>query len=172
MSHADDEWSFDNAFEPDDADVDHETDEPAAEWALGTMVGSREYSATEQSLLVLDQAHAWHPYTQHQGMALPIPIARAHDAWLYETNGRPVLDAVSSWWVTTHGHCRPEIADAIAEQARTLDHVMFAGFTHEPAVELAAALVARMPRGLSRVFFSDNGSTAVEVAIKMSLRNS
>lgn len=165
-----DELAFHEADEPEDDAFDDGDDEPATEWSLGTAVGNREYSGTEQSLLLLDQSHAWHPYTQHQGMALPIPIARAQDAWLYETNGRPVLDAVSSWWVTTHGHCRPEIAEAIAEQARTLDHVMFAGFTHEPAAELAAALVSRMPRGLSRVFFSDNGSTAVEVAIKMSLQ--
>lgn len=163
--------------ERDDANDDATDDELSRtddafvpEVPLGVAVGARDYSPAEQQLLVLDQAHAWHPYTQHQGMALPIPIARASGAWLYETNGRPVLDAISSWWVTTHGHCQPEIAQAIAEQARTLDHVMFAGFTHEPAVELAAALVARMPRGLSRVFFSDNGSTAVEVAIKMSLQ--
>lgn len=174
---SDEEWMSD-----DDGDVLDETDSPAGYDeladvdshtpmpALGVAIGGREYSADEQQLLVLDQAHSWHPYTQHQGMVLPIPIARAQGAWLYETNGRPVLDAISSWWVTTHGHCQPEIAHAIAEQARTLDHVMFAGFTHEPAVELASALVSRMPRGLSRVFFSDNGSTAVEVAIKMSLQ--
>ncbi len=148
-----------------DDDQDDAVDAP-----LGALVGNREYSPAEQQLLVLDQAHAWHPYTQHQGMALPIPIARAEGAWLYETNGRPILDAVSSWWVTTHGHGQQEIVDAITTQARTLDHVMFAGFTHEPAVELAAALAARMPRGLTRVFFSDNGSTAVEVAVKMSLQ--
>ncbi len=169
---SDEDWMSDD----DDGDVLAETDsfdeaDPVGEdVSLGVAIAGREYSAEEQQLLVLDQAHTWHPYTQHQGMALPLPIARAKGAWLYETNGRPVLDAISSWWVTTHGHCQPEIAHAIAEQARTLDHVMFAGFTHEPAVELASALVARMPRGLSRVFFSDNGSTAVEVAIKMSLQ--
>ncbi|MFC1465907.1 MAG: adenosylmethionine--8-amino-7-oxononanoate transaminase [Candidatus Brachytrichaceae bacterium NZ_4S206] len=146
------------------------SDAPRPDAPLGATVGTRTYSTDEQALLLLDQSHAWHPYTQHQGMALPIPIARAEGAWLYGTDGRPVLDAVSSWWVTTHGHCRPEIADAIAEQARTLDHVMFAGFTHEPAAELAAALAARLPRGLTRVFCSDNGSTAVEVALKMSLQ--
>lgn len=124
----------------------------------------------EQRVLLLDQAHNWHPYTQHQGMALPLPIVRAKGAWLYESNGRPVLDAVSSWWVTTHGHCNHDIALAIARQAVTLDHVMFAGFTHQPAAELSAALISRLPRGLSRVFYSDNGSTAVEVAIKMSLQ--
>ncbi len=125
----------------------------------------------EQRVLLLDQAHNWHPYTQHQGMALPLPIVRAKGAWLYESNGRPILDAVSSWWVTTHGHCNHDIALAIARQAITLDHVMFAGFTHQPAAELSGALISRLPRGLSRVFYSDNGSTAVEVAIKMSLQS-
>ncbi|MBC8089136.1 MAG: adenosylmethionine--8-amino-7-oxononanoate transaminase [Phycisphaerae bacterium] len=124
-----------------------------------------------QRLLLQDSAHLWHPYTQHMGAPLPVPIARASGAWLYDTNGRAILDAISSWWVTTHGHSQPEIANAIAEQARTLDHVMFAGFTHAPATELAAELVTRLPRGLSRVFLSDNGSTAVEVAIKMSLQS-
>lgn len=122
-------------------------------------------------LLLQDSAHLWHPYTQHMGAPLPVPIARAEGSWLYDTNGRPILDAISSWWVTTHGHSRPEIADAIAQQARVLDHVMFAGFTHAPATELAAELVTRLPRGLTRIFFSDNGSTAVEVAIKMSLQS-
>jgi len=168
----DDEIGLTSARDTDgfEDDTDESDDAFAREVPLGVAVGAREYSAAEQQLLVTDQAHVWHPYTQHQGMALPIPIARARGAWLYETNGRPVLDAICSWWVTTHGHCNPDIAEAIAEQARTLDHVMFAGFTHEPAVELAAALIARMPRGLTRVFFSDNGSTAVEVAIKMSLQ--
>jgi adenosylmethionine-8-amino-7-oxononanoate aminotransferase len=146
-------------------------DESPPDVPLGALVGTREYTPDEQALLLLDQAHCWHPYTQHHGMPLPLPIARAQGAWLYETNGRPVFDAISSWWVTTHGHAQPEIAEAIATQARTLDHVMFAGFTHEPAAELAAALVARLPRGLTRVFYSDNGSTAVEVAIKLSLQS-
>jgi adenosylmethionine---8-amino-7-oxononanoate aminotransferase len=170
-SAADDDSADDSADDTDrvgDAEADGATD---VDVLLGAQVGDREYSAAEQQLLVLDQAHAWHPYTQHQGMALPIPVTRARGAWLYESNGRPILDGVSSWWVTTHGHCHPDIAEAIAAQARTLDHVMFAGFTHEPASELAAALVTRMPRGLTRVFFSDNGSTAVEVAIKMSLQS-
>jgi len=166
-----DEIGLGSASIADEAELRETDDEFVPDVPLGVAVGAREYAPAEQQLLVLDQAHVWHPYTQHQGMALPIPIARASGAWLHETNGRPVLDAISSWWVTTHGHCNSDIANAIAEQARTLDHVMFAGFTHEPAVELAAALVARMPRGLARVFFSDNGSTAVEVAIKMSLQS-
>ena len=121
--------------------------------------------------LSLDAAHVWHPYTQHHQAPLPRPIARAAGSWLYDTDGQAVLDAISSWWVTTHGHCHPALVQAIAEQARTLDQVIFAGFTHEPAARLAAALVQRLPAGLSRVFFSDNGSTAVEVAIKLSLQS-
>src|SRR5262249_35604335 len=91
-------------------------------------------------------------------------------AVLHTEDGREIIDAISSWWVTLHGHAQPEIAEAIARQARELEQVIFAGFTHEPAAELAAALVGRLPAGLTRVFFSDNGSTAVEVAIKMAIQ--
>lgn len=122
-------------------------------------------------MLALDAAHVWHPYTQHYRAPSPIPIARAAGSWLYDTTGRPLLDAISSWWVTTHGHCHPAIVEAIAEQARTLDQVIFAGFTHDPAAQLAAGLVRRLPDGLTRVFFSDDGSTAVEVALKLSLQS-
>jgi adenosylmethionine-8-amino-7-oxononanoate aminotransferase len=100
-----------------------------------------------------------------------VPIARASGSWLYRPDGTRILDAISSWWVTTHGHCRPEIVRAIAAQAGALDQVIFAGFTHEPAAQLARALVDRLPPGLSKVFFSDNGSTAVEVAIKLSVQS-
>lgn len=123
------------------------------------------------SVLSLDAAHVWHPYTQHYAAPLPTPVARAQGSWLYDTNGRAILDAISSWWVTTHGHCHPAIVQAIAEQAGTLDQVIFAGFTHAPAAQLAAELVRRLPAGLSRVFFSDDGSTAVEVALKLSLQS-
>lgn len=118
----------------------------------------------------LDAAHLWHPYTQHGEAPPPVPVARAEGAYLYDTAGRPILDAVSSWWVTLHGHARPEIAAAVAEQARTLEQVIFAGFTHEPAARLAAELVEVLPPGLTRVFLTDNGSTAVEVALKMALQ--
>lgn len=124
-----------------------------------------------ENLLLHDAAHVWHPYTQHWQAPLPVPIVRADGSWLYRDDGTRILDAISSWWVTTHGHCRPEIIEAIAEQARTLDQLIFAGFTHEPAALLASALVARLPRGLNRVFYSDNGSTAVEVAIKLSVQS-
>jgi adenosylmethionine-8-amino-7-oxononanoate aminotransferase len=118
----------------------------------------------------LDRAHVWHPYTQHGTAPEPIPIVRAEGSYLYDASGRKILDAISSWWVTLHGHAHPAIAEAVAEQARTLEQVIFAGFTHEPAARLAAGLSERLPGSLPRIFFSDNGSTAVEVAIKMALQ--
>ncbi len=123
------------------------------------------------SVLRDDARFVWHPYTQHHRAPQPVPIARARGSWLYDTEGRGILDVISSWWVTTHGHAHPAITEAIAEQARTLDQVIFAGFTHEPAARLAAELVSRLPAGLSRVFYSDDGSTAVEVAIKLSFQS-
>ena len=118
----------------------------------------------------VDRRHVWHPYTQHGIAEPPIAIARAEGAYLHDVSGRAIFDGISSWWVTLHGHAQPEIAAAIAEQARTLEQVMFAGFTHEPAVRFADALTARAPAGLTRVFFSDDGSTAVEVALKIALQ--
>lgn len=111
----------------------------------------------------------WHPFTQH-GLEEPIPlIERAEGAVLYGADGRAIIDAISSWWVTTHGHCHPRIVAAIAEQAARLDQIIFAGWTHEPAETLARGLRAIMPDALTRVFFSDSGSTSVEVALKMAL---
>jgi adenosylmethionine-8-amino-7-oxononanoate aminotransferase len=117
-----------------------------------------------------DRQHVWHPYTQHATAPTPIPIRRAEGAVLIDMDGREIIDAISSWWVTLHGHAQPEIAAAIGRQAKALEQVIFAGFTHEPAADLAAALAQRLPTGLTRVFFSDNGSTAVEVAIKIALQ--
>ena len=111
----------------------------------------------------------WHPFTQH-GLGEPIPkVASASGAVLTTVDGREVIDAISSWWVTTHGHNHPRISAAIAEQAGKLDQIIFAGWTHEPAEEVAAELVRITPPKLTRVFFSDSGSTAVEVALKMAL---
>jgi adenosylmethionine---8-amino-7-oxononanoate aminotransferase len=109
----------------------------------------------------------WHPFTQH-GLqeALPL-VARAEGAILHTADGRRVIDAISSWWVTTHGHCHPRIVAAIQEQAGKLDQLIFAGWTHEPAEQVARELVTVM--GLPYVFFSDSGSTSVEVALKMAL---
>lgn len=111
----------------------------------------------------------WHPFTQH-GLNEPIPqIVRGDGAALWSADGRRIVDAISSWWVTTHGHNHPRIAAAIAEQAGRLDQIIFAGYTHEPAETLAAGLRALLPDTLTRVFFSDSGSTSVEVALKMAL---
>jgi adenosylmethionine-8-amino-7-oxononanoate aminotransferase len=113
----------------------------------------------------------WHPYTQAALDPSPIRIERGDGAVLYTTDGRSLIDGISSWWVNIHGHARPEIAEAIATQAKKLEHVIFSGFTHEPAEELTARLHRILPTRLSRVFFSDDGSTAVEIALKMALQH-
>lgn len=111
----------------------------------------------------------WHPFTQH-GLGEPIPqIVRAEAASLYTADGTKIIDAISSWWVQTHGHCHPKIVAAIQQQAATLDQIIFAGWNHEPAQQLAAALGDFLPPSLAHIFFSDSGSTAVEVALKMAL---
>lgn len=111
----------------------------------------------------------WHPFTQH-GLQEPIPlIKRAKGAALFTAGGRRIVDAISSWWVTTHGHGHPRIMHAIAEQANHLDQVIFAGCTHDRAEQLACELLRLVPSDLNYVFFSDSGSTSVEVALKMSL---
>lgn len=111
----------------------------------------------------------WHPFTQH-GLGEAIPtIVRSEGASLWTDDGRRIIDGISSWWVTTHGHRHPRIMAAIAEQAQKLDQIIFAGWTHEPAETLARGLVALMPRPLDHVFYSDSGSTSVEVALKMAL---
>jgi len=120
---------------------------------------------TERDLKVI-----WHPYTQMQTAAPPVGIVRGEGAVLYGEDGREYIDAVSSWWVNIHGHAHPYIAAKVAEQLHKLEHVIFAGFTHEPAVELAERLLAILPQNQQKVFYSDNGSTAVEVAIKMCLQ--
>jgi len=111
----------------------------------------------------------WHPFTQHGLERDAILIARAEGAHLETADGRRLFDAISSWWVITHGHRNPRIIAAIKAQADTLDQLIFAGFTHAPAEQLARRLVAIAPAGLSHVFFSDSGSTSVEVAVKMAL---
>jgi adenosylmethionine---8-amino-7-oxononanoate aminotransferase len=117
-----------------------------------------------------DLACVWHPCTQmkdHEWLPL-IPIRRGAGAWLEDFNGRHYLDAISSWWVNLFGHANPVIASAVRRQLDTLEHVMLAGFTHEPVVELSERLVSVTPEGLQRCFYADNGSSAVEVALKMS----
>src|SRR6476646_5534968 len=100
----------------------------------------------------------------------PLAIVRGEGVYLYTADGRRLLDGFSSWWVNIHGHSHPQLNEALAAQARELEHVVFASCTHAPAVELAERLVALLPAGLTRVFYSDNGSTAVEVAMKIALQ--
>ena len=111
----------------------------------------------------------WHPFTQHAVQPEPTLISRGEGAWLETADGRRVFDAISSWWVVTHGHRHPHIVQAIKDQIDLLDQVIFAGFTHEPAEKLARRLIAITPPALEYVFFSDSGSTSVEVALKMAL---
>jgi adenosylmethionine-8-amino-7-oxononanoate aminotransferase len=120
-----------------------------------------------RSLVARDSAAVWHPYTQMKTRPDPLAIVRAEGVYLYTEDGRRILDGISSWWVNIHGHAHPRLNQALADQARELEHVIFAGCTHRPAVELAERLLRILPPGLSRVFYSDNGSTAVEVAAKM-----
>ena len=122
------------------------------------------------SLVDRDRAVVWHPYTQMKTAPPPLPIVRGQGVYLYTEDGRRLLDGISSWWVNIHGHSHPRLNQAIAAQAKTLEHVIFAGATHEPAVELAERLVGILPAGLTRVFYSDNGSTAVEVAVKLAVQ--
>lgn len=124
-------------------------------------------SAHDRDLAARDARVVWHPYTQHATEAAPLSVARAQASTLTLSDGREVIDAISSWWACLHGHAHPSIVAAMSEQVATLDHVLFAGATHEPAVALAEQLIELAPAGLSRVFYSDNGSTAVEVALKM-----
>jgi adenosylmethionine-8-amino-7-oxononanoate aminotransferase len=117
-----------------------------------------------------DLAHVWHPCTQmkdHETVPM-IPLRGGSGVWLEDMEGRRYLDAISSWWVNLFGHTNPRISAAVAEQLGRLEHAIFAGFTHEPAIRLAEGLVRIAPAGLNRCFFADNGSAAVEVAVKMS----
>jgi len=123
------------------------------------------------SYVTRDLAHVWHPCTQmkdHERLIPLIPIRRGRGVWLEDFEGRRYLDAVSSWWVNLFGHANPRINAAVRRQADELEQVILAGFTHEPVIELSEALVRIAPRGLTRCFYADNGSSAVEVAVKMS----
>lgn len=119
------------------------------------------------SIIQNDRRHVWHPFTQSMTEIDPVIITRAKGASLYDDEGREILDLISSWWTCTHGHSHPEINAALSSQAETLEHVMFAGFTHPKAVSLATQLSGILAEDLNRVFYSDNGSTAVEVALKI-----
>lgn len=118
-------------------------------------------------ILGADRQFVWHPFTQHATERDPVVVTRAAGASLYDEDGNEILDLISSWWTTIHGHAHPALVETLSSQAAQLEHVMFGGFTHAPAASLAKALAQILPGDLSRVFFSDNGSTSVEVALKI-----
>ena len=121
-------------------------------------------------LLNKDKQHIWHPFTQLVNTPDPLVVTKAEGVYLYTEDDKKILDAISSWWVNLHGHSHPKIVAAIARQAQQLEHVIFAGFTHEPAIRLSENLLSILPENQSKIFFSDNGSTAVEVALKMAFQ--
>lgn len=122
------------------------------------------------SLAEKDKNFVWHPFTPLTGTENPIMITSAEGIYLNTADGRKIIDGISSWWVNLHGHSNPAIAKAIAEQASILEHVIFAGFTHEPAITLAENLLSILPSNQQKIFYSDNGSTAVEVGLKMAMQ--
>ncbi|PZR13640.1 MAG: adenosylmethionine--8-amino-7-oxononanoate transaminase [Flavobacterium psychrophilum] len=122
------------------------------------------------SLQQRDSQYLWHPYTQHKTAAKPIGITKGEGALLWDESGKEYIDAIASWWVNPYGHSNRYIADAIYKQLTSLEHVLFGGFTHEPAVLLSERLMELLPSNQKKLFFSDNGSTAVEIAIKVALQ--
>ena len=122
------------------------------------------------SLTEKDSQYLWHPYTQHKTASAPIAITKGKGALLWDESNKEYIDAIASWWVNPYGHSNSFIAEAIYKQLTTLEHVLFGGFTHEPAVVLAEKLMAILPKNQQKLFFSDNGSTAVEIAIKVALQ--
>ena len=122
------------------------------------------------SLSQRDQKHNWHPYTQHKTAGAAVAIVKGEGALLWDENGKEYIDAIASWWVNPYGHSNKYIADAIYKQLTSLEHVLFGGFTHEPAVVLSEKLMEVLPSNQKKLFYSDNGSTAVEVAIKTALQ--
>lgn len=117
-----------------------------------------------------DKQGIWHPFTPQKNMPLPIAITKAKGTLLFDENNNTYIDAISSWWVTLHGHTDPYIAKRLYQQALQLEQVIFAGFTHQPAVELAERLLQILPSHFSKIFYSDNGSTSTEVALKMAIQ--
>ncbi len=117
-----------------------------------------------------DNQFVWHPFTHLKSAETPVVIEKAQGVYYFDNNGKKYIDAISSWWVNLHGHSHPHISKKVAEQVNRMEHVMFSGFTHAPAVELAERLLKHLPSNQGKVFFSDNGSTAVEVALKMALQ--
>ncbi len=117
-----------------------------------------------------DKQFVWHPFTHLKYAEAPIEIVKGEGAYFYDAEGNKLLDGISSWWVNLHGHCHPYISQKVSEQLHTLEHAIFSAFTHEPAVKLAERLIGHLPENQSKIFYSDNGSTAVEVGLKMVLQ--
>lgn len=117
-----------------------------------------------------DKNVVWHPFTQLKNAQLPVAIVKGEGACFFDGSGKRYIDGIASWWVNIHGHCHPYLTKKISEQLQTLEHTLFSGFTHEPAVQLAERLLKRLPANQSKIFYSDNGSTAVEVALKMAFQ--
>lgn len=123
-----------------------------------------------KSIITKDQQHVWHPFTHLKYAEAPIHIVKGEGAYFYDVDGNKLLDGISSWWVNLHGHCHPYISQKVSEQLHTLEHAIFSSFTHTPAVTLAERLIEHLPDNQSKLFYSDNGSTAVEVGLKMVLQ--
>ncbi|HEY6978379.1 MAG TPA: aminotransferase class III-fold pyridoxal phosphate-dependent enzyme, partial [Chitinophagaceae bacterium] len=122
------------------------------------------------SITERDRKYVWHPFTPQKNMPDPVAVVQGKGSLLIDENGNTYIDAISSWWVNLHGHAHPYIAEKLYKQALQLEQVIFAGFTHQPAVELAEKLLQLLPKGFSKIFYSDNGSTSTEVAIKMAIQ--
>lgn len=125
---------------------------------------------TTEEILSIDRSHIWHPTTQHKTARLPLVFERAKGALIWDKEGKTYIDGIASWWANPHGHSHPAIIEALYQQVQTLDHVLFADVVHEPAARLTQSLMQTLPSNQSKVFFSDNGSTAVEVALKMAMQ--
>jgi len=117
-----------------------------------------------------DQNYVWHPFTHLKYANLPIELVKGEGAFFIDADGNKLLDSISSWWVNLHGHCHPYISEKVSEQLFQLEHAIFSSFTHAPAVNLAKRLIGHLPKNQSKIFYSDNGSTSVEVALKMALQ--
>jgi len=137
---------------------------------LTSSLRDTEPAVTSDQLLQLDRKHIWHPYTSFIKPGFIAPVSHANGVNLHLADGTSLIDGMSSWWSTLHGYNHPQLNKAVTDQLSKMAHVMFAGFTHEPAVKLAAKLAEISPAGLNKVFFSDSGSVAVEVALKMALQ--
>ena len=122
------------------------------------------------ALMQEDKKNIWHPLTQHKLVDGLLPIKKAKAEFLIDTNGKSYIDGIASWYTSMFGHCHPKIIDAVSDQMKELDQIVFSGFTHEPAIELSQKLINILPDSQTKLFFNDNGSTATEVGIKMALQ--